>query len=196
MPVTLLKQLKGILLIVSLPFLAIISLIIGAQNAFPLYGLSVLIMLVYLLVMANKMEYPPSFINSLDRNLFPIKIQRLLFSTNSQGYYFRIIIIRSFKHDRKLSQTELTEEVNRCGIKISQPGLIKHIRLLESADLIQNTSVLHSKRYTLTDYGKKVLNALDHLLPERYFQYVVYNEIGINGVKAKSVVLAVAPTMK
>lgn len=112
----------------------------------------------------------------------PNDIRDILTTTTSKGDYINLIMLGAFKKGAKLSQTDLYKESTKFGVELSQPAVRPYIATLETSGLIVSPDTPYAKEYSLTQRGKLCLEAITQLLPNRYWKFLLRNELGIRKI--------------
>jgi len=132
----------------------------------------------YAVAMLSKVDYNSAIVGQIDFEGVPSDVVDAIIETNSRGDYVNWAVIMLLGRSRSLSQSEITRALKECGIVMTQPAIVKYLGKLEELNIIRSAETNYTKNYRLSERGNGVLKTIKQVLPQRFFWYVIRNNIG------------------
>jgi predicted transcriptional regulator len=177
-------KIKGLIYLGLVPALLIILTIF--YLIFPLVNLLIVeiySLTIFLALLLFKNKYTDSQV--LDTVVIPNaprEIDELLRKKTRTNRLINANLIEALGKRRKLSQSDLVEEMKKRGIEYSQPAIEKYLAELETAELVESKKA-YKKEYHLTERGKWCYEAVETCFPNRFFFFIVRHYLGIRKLR-------------
>ena len=147
-------------------------------------------MLLYATVMLSRVNYSGSLTGRVNFEGVPAGVQETFVETDMRGDHVNVAIMRMLGRNRKMSQSDATRWLNANGVSLTQPAVVKYLVKLEEVGLLSSVDTTYQKQYSLSEKGVMALRALEQVLPQRYFWFIIRNEIGFRTFKPIGSLLA------
>ncbi len=132
----------------------------------------------YAATMLSEVDYNSTTVGQIDFDDVPSDVVDAITETNSRGDYVNWAVITILCRSHNLSQSEITRALKEKGVVMTQPAIVKYLGKLEERNMILSVETNYTKNYRLSEKGNCVLKTIKQVLPQRFFWYVVRNNIG------------------
>jgi hypothetical protein len=175
-------KIKGITYIFLVP--AILTIMTVVFLVFPILNISNFLIIdfysisIYITRLSVKNRYSDAEV--VDKIVIPnapTEIDELLKKKTRTYRLINVNLIDVLGKRKKLSQSDLVDEMKKRRIELSQPAIEKYLSELEAAGIVESKKA-YKKEYHLTDKGKWCYLAVDKCFPNRYFFFVVRHYLG------------------
>jgi len=139
--------------------------------------------LLYIIMMASRVNYSDLLMGRVNFDGIPTYLREALVETDQRGDYVNVEIMRMLGKKPKMSQSEAARWLNAKGISLTQPAVAKYLSRLEGLGMLSSTKTAYVKQYSLCGVGVAALRAIEQVLPQRYFWFIIRNEIGVRTFK-------------
>jgi hypothetical protein len=167
----------AIILIAPLILFTNLSFLINFRTSIEAVFFAFLVSL-YAAAILSKVDYNGAVMGKVDFEGVPSDVVDAITETNFRGEYVNWAVITILGRSQSLSQSEITRALKEGGIVMTQPAIVKYLGKLEELNIILSVETNYTKNYHLSEKGNCVLKTIKQVLPQRFFWYVVRNNIG------------------
>jgi predicted transcriptional regulator len=173
---------KGIIYLALTP--ALLFAVIVFSLVFSLLSIGNLLIIVtetlaiYFILLARKTPYTDSEImDKVQIPNAPAEIDELLKKKTRTNRLINANLILVLGRKRKLSQSDLVEQMKKIGIEYSQPAIEEYLSDLEVAGILESKKA-YKKEYHLTPKGEWCYQAIKKCFPTRFMFFVIRHYLG------------------
>ncbi len=172
------RRILGAVILIAPPILfANLGFLINYRSAIEVVFFAFLVSL-YAVAMLSKVDYNSTIVEQIDFDDAPLDVVDAITETNSRGDYVNCAVIMLLGRSRNLSQSEITRALKEKGVVMTQPAIVKYLGKLEERNMMLSVETNYTKNYSLSEKGNGVLKTIKQVLPQRFFWYVIRNNIG------------------
>jgi len=175
-------RVKGILYIFLVPILLAVITLLSILYFFVALA-NVLVIIVYtlafhLLMLFRKNAYTDSeVLDKVQIPNAPPDIVDLLKKVTRTNRLINVNLILVLGKKKKLSQSDLVEQMRKRGIEYSHPAIEKYLSELEEAGIFGSKKA-YKKEYYLTPKGEWCYKAVKKCFPQRFFYFIIRHYLG------------------
>ena len=176
------RRILGAVILIAPPILfANLGFVINYRTAIEVVFF-VFLVCMYAATMLSKVDYNSATVGQIDFEGVPSDVAEVLTETNSRGEYVNWTVITILDRNQSMSQSEITRALKERGVVMTQPAIVKYLSKLEDQNMILSAETNYTKNYRLSEKGNCVLRTIRQVLPQRFFWYVVRNDIGFRKI--------------
>jgi len=175
---------KSVLLVFIAPIVLAILLVWSFLNPSLIVVFSSIFLIIYFGLICGQVGYDGKTIGSVEIPNAPDEVKKFLKTTTNDGDLLNVILLRSFRNNEPLSQTDMTNYAQRKGsVGLTSARIREYIKKMEEEmKLISSQEPRYTtekKEYRLTEPGKWCRTAVRTCFPERLFMFWIRNGLGL-----------------
>jgi DNA-binding MarR family transcriptional regulator len=173
---------KGILYIALIPILlgvfTFLSIYVYRLPISTISGLFLYTVLIYGFLLFRGNSYTDSeVVEKVQIPNCPSDIEELIKKTTRNNRLINVRLILVLGKKKKLSQSDLVDQMRKIEIGLTQPAVEKYLSELEKAEILKSEKG-YKKKYSLTPKGRWCYKAVKKCFPRTFLFFVIRHYLG------------------